>query len=95
MDAQELDNKLQDLKKKLDDLFTDEIKVLGADALKEKVVQLSKQVEEVEQEKAKDGKLKQLRSDKSDLEGGYRDKKKLIDRQRQYVLLTLQERGNL
>jgi len=95
MEAQELDEKIQDLRKKLDDLFTDEIKTLDNDALKEKIVQLSKQVEDVDQEKAKDGKLKQLRTQKSDLEGGYRDRKKEIDRRRQYALLTLQERGGL
>jgi len=95
MDARELDEKIQDLKDKLDENFVKEVKASSPEALKEKIVQLSKRVQEIDDEKAKDGKLKTLRTQKSDLEGGYRDRKKEVDRQRQYVMLTLMERGNL
>lgn len=95
MDAQELDDKLQTLRKKLDDNFVDSVKAKQNDDLREMIVGLSKEIQDVDQEKAKDNTLKTLRTQKSDLEGGYRDKKKFVDQKRQYVLLTLQERGNL
>lgn len=95
MDAQELDEKLQDLKKKLDDNYVDEVKTMSSEALKEKIVQLSKQIDDTDAEKAKDMKLKAARTAVSDLNGGYRDRKKEIDRKRQFALLTLQERGSL
>lgn len=95
MEAQELDEKLQDLRKKLDENYVGEVKALDNEALRTKIVQLSKEVEEVNQEKAKDGTLKAARTRVSDLNGGYKDRKKLIEQKRQYVLLTLQERGNL
>lgn len=95
MEAHELDEKLVDLRKNLEDTFIDEIKVSAPEKLKEQIVQLSKRIEDIDMEKKKDQKLRALKSQTSDLNGGYRDTKKAVTKKLQYILLTLQERGSI
>lgn len=93
MDAQELDNRLQNLRKKMTEDFVKEVKASTPEALKNKVVAISQEVQKVDSAKANDNKLKVLRTQIADLNGGYRDLKKKHSQEREYVLLTLLERG--
>jgi len=92
MDARELDEKLEDLRSKVDEEFVKELKASSKEQMKEKVFQLSKQIEAEDQRKAADAKLRTLKANVSDLNSGYREVKKPIQQKLQLVLLTIQER---
>lgn len=95
MDAQELDEKMKKLKKKLENTFIEDVRKADNDKLREDVVKYSKRLEDIDEEKRKDGKLISLKEDLKALNGGYRDVKKAASAKEQYIILTLMERGNL
>lgn len=95
MDIKEMEEKLQYLQKKLDETFVGEVRGSAPERLKELIVNFSQSIENVKNEKVNDNKLRVLKEQVSDLNGGYKDAQKAIELKLQYVLLTLQERGVL
>jgi hypothetical protein len=93
MEARDLDDKLKALQKKLDENFISEVKSSTPERLKEQIVALSKLAEDVDHAKENDSTLNTLKSQVSDLTGGYRDAKKVHTSRLQYILLILQDRG--
>jgi transketolase len=63
--------------------------------MEKKVVELSKEVEDVEERKKNDATLNDLKEDLKALAGGYNDLKKEAKKKIQYLLLLLESRGKL
>lgn len=93
MDAQIVTDMINDMESKLSVDYVKEIRNLPADQLQQRVIQYSQEIEQIEYNKSTDGKLKTLKSQVSDLNAGYRDLKKEVEKKRKYILLTLQDRG--
>jgi hypothetical protein len=87
--------KMQKLEKQLEETFVDEVRAASNENLMDRVINLSKEVEDNQNDKKNDGKLNSLKDDVKALAGGYndliKDKKKRI----QLILLLLEERGKL
>lgn len=82
--------KLDKLESKLDENFVLEIKKNNSsDFLKDQVVKLSKEIEDIEEQMKADVKLNTLKEQVKDLSSGYRDVKKEKNKKRQYILLTM------
>lgn len=88
-------SKMEKLTKKLSDTFLDEIKVAGEATLRDKVVQLSKEVEDLDEIKRNDATLNALKEQMKDLSGGYKDARKDKTDRLKFIILTLEERGKL
>lgn len=86
---------LEKLSKQLSEVFVDEVRAADVKALKEKIVQLSKEIEDIEEAKKSDTRLNTLKEEIKDLAGAYRDAKKEKAARLKYVILTLEERGDL
>lgn len=87
MDLQE---KLDKLETKLSTDFVLEIKKnSNPESLKDHVVKLSKEIEDIEELMKADAKLQTLKEQLKDLSSGYRDVKKEKNQRRKYVLLTM------
>jgi len=93
VDAEEFDAKKRKLEKKLGADLSVELQKSSNDRLKDLVVNLSKEIEKIEQEKEADAKLAKLKEMLKDLSGGYNDARKEKKIRLQYCLMTLQERG--
>lgn len=86
---------MEKLTKKLPDSFLDDVKVADEKSLRDKIVQLSKEVEDCDEEKKNDSKLNALKEQLKDLNGGYKDARKDRTDRLKYIILTLEERGKL
>ena len=93
MEASDFDNKKHKLEKKLGADLSVELGKSSNDRLKELIVNLSKEIEQIEQERDADAKLQELKEMLKDLNGGYSDAKKDRKIRLQYCLMLLQERG--
>lgn len=98
MEAAERDEKLFGLRKTLEKSekeFLDQVKASNEAKLKEDFFKLTKAVEDLLSEKDNHKELRQLKAGVSALNGGFRDRKKAFALKIQYLLLTLQDRGQL
>jgi len=86
---------IEKLNKKLPESFIDDVKVADEKSLRDKIVQLSKEVEDIDETKKSDPTLNTLKEQLKDLAGGYRDAKKDRTDRLKFILLTLEERGKL
>ncbi len=86
---------MEKLNKKLPESFIDDVKVADEKNLRDKIVQLSKEVEDLDDTKKSDPTLNALKEQLKDLAGGYRDAKKDRTDRLKFILLTLEERGKL
>ena len=86
---------LEKLSKKIEETFVDDIRTADEKNLRDKIVQISKQLEDHDETKKNDGTLNNLKEQVADLNGGYRDARKEKSDRLKYVILTLEERGNL
>jgi hypothetical protein len=93
------DSKKQDLfdklTKKLAESFVDEVRGLDEKSLRDRVVTLSKELEDVRDEQKEDKTLNALKEQLKDLNGGYNDLKKEKTNRLKYLILTLENRGKL
>lgn len=95
MEESKRKNTLEKLMKKLSESFVDDVKVADEKTLRDKIVQLSKEIEDIEEAKKADATLNSLREQVKDLAGAYKDAKKEKTDRLKYVILTLEERGKL
>lgn len=93
MEARDLDEKKFKLEKKIGADVAKEMQASDGAKLKEVVVSLSKDIENIETAKADDGKLNTLKEQLKDLNGAYGDARKEKKQKLQYAILLLQERG--
>lgn len=95
MEESKRQNALDKLTTKIVESFLDEVKVSDEKTLRDKIIQLSKEVEDLDEIKKNDATLNALKEQMRDLGGGYRDARKEKTNKLKYVILTLQERGQL
>lgn len=86
---------IEKLNKKLPESFVDDVRAADEKSLRDKIVELSKQVEDVVESMKNDNTLNSLKEQVKDLSGGYNDVKKEKRSRLKYILLTLEERGKL
>lgn len=86
---------LEKLESKLTETFVDEVKTASEQRLRDLVVQLSKEIEEIEDHKESDPELKSLKEQLKELSAPYRDAKANKRNGLKYVLLVLEERGKI
>lgn len=86
---------LEKLQKHLAESFVDDVRVADEKAMRDKIVQLSKELEDHDEIKKNDSTLNALKEQVSDLNGGYKDARKEKSNRLKYVILTLEERGKL
>jgi len=85
---------LDKLERKLNKEFAVEVQKADEETLNKMVVTLSKEIENINYTQKEDTKLKALKSQAKDLNGGYRDTRKYKKDRLQYVLLNLKYREN-
>lgn len=95
MDQPTRKNTLERLMKKLAESFVDDVRVSDEKTLRDKIVQLSKEIEDIEEAKKTDANLNSLREQVKDLAGAYKDAKKEKTDRLKYIILTLTERGKI
>jgi len=86
---------LEKLTKSLEETFVDDVRVADEKTLRDRIVRLSKEIEDLDESKKTDKNLNTLKDQASDLSGAYKDAKKEKTTRLKYVILTLEERGNL
>jgi hypothetical protein len=86
---------MEKLNKKLPESFQDDVKVADEKTLRDKIVSISKSVEDLDEEKKNDAKLNALKEQLKDINGGYKDARKDLTDRLKYIILTLEERGKL
>ena len=89
------ESRILKLASKLDSDFTTEANSMADDKVKDMIVNLSKQVEDLQEQKKNDSQIKVLAEDLKDLRGGYTDLIKPLKQKTQYLLLLLEDRGKL
>ena len=93
MEKTKLEKKMEKLEKKLETDFRVEVQRSSGAQLKEKIVNYSKAIQEIEDAKDADEKLNALKEQIKDLSGGYRDAKKAIKDKLEYVLGVMKTNG--
>ncbi len=88
-------DRIQRLEKKLTETFIDEVNGLDEKGLRDKVVTLSKEIEDIERAKEADADLAALKDRVKELAGAYSDAKKDKSNKLKYVLFLLEEKGKL
>lgn len=86
---------LDKLNKKLPESFVDDVRVADEKSLRDKIVELTKEIESVNDAMESDTKLQVLKEQVKDLSGGYTDVKKEKRNRLKFIILTMQERGKL
>lgn len=89
------ESRISKLVDKLDEEFVVEVNSMANDKVKDLIVNLNKEVEDLQDQKKNDPKIKALSEDLKDLRGGYNDVLKPKKTKIQYLLLLLEERGNI
>lgn len=95
MEEQKRRDTLDKLENSIEETFVDEVRVADEKLLRDKIVNLSKEIEDVEESKRTNTTLNSLKEQMKDLSGGYKDLKKQKNARLKYVILTLEERGKL
>ncbi len=95
MEESKVAARLEKLVKKLPDSFLDDVKISDEKTLRDKIVALSKEIEDVKETQKADRTLSALKEQLKDLNGGYNDLKKEKTNRLQFIILTLEERGKL
>lgn len=89
MEKTATERKIEKLEKKLDVDFKIEVQKSGVAELNSKVVELSKRIQEVDDDKQNNVTLQSLKEQLKDLNGGYSDARKAIKNKLEYILATL------
>lgn len=93
MDKSKLEKKMEKLESKLDTDFRVEVQRANLSELKDKVVNYSKAIQEIDDARDADQTLNSLKEQIKDLSGGYRDAKKAIKNKLEYVINTMKLNG--
>lgn len=88
-------DRIQKLERKLTETFIDEVRGLDEKGLRDKIVNLSKEIEDIDRAKEADADLAALKDKVKELAGAYFDAKKDKTNKLKYVLLLLEEKGKL
>ena len=95
MEESKRDVEMDKLVKKLPESFVDDVRASDEKTLRDKVVNLSSELEEAIETQKSDATLNALKEQLKDLNGGYNDVKKEKRNRIKYVLMTLESRGKL
>jgi hypothetical protein len=95
MEESRRDAEMDKLVKKLPESFVDDVRASDEKTLRDKIVNLSSELEEAVETQKADSTLKALKEQLKDLNGSYNDVKKEKRNRIKYVLMTLESRGKL
>lgn len=86
---------IEKLLKKLPESFVDDVKIADEKTLRDKIINLTKEVEDIDDKKKNDSTLNHLKEQVKDLNGGYKDARKERTDRVKFILFALEERGKL
>jgi polynucleotide 5'-kinase involved in rRNA processing len=90
-----IDAVMEKLMKKLPDSFVSSVRAGDERTLKDLVVNLSKEIEDVREQQKEDSTLNALKEKMKDLNGGYQDVKKEKTNRLKFILMSLESKGKL
>jgi len=94
-DTQKAQDTAKKLEKKLPENFVDDVKNMDRGALTDQLVDLTKEIEKITEERDADATLSDLKESVKALSGGYGDKIKLERAKLKYILSIMTIRGEL